>query len=185
MVLQNEKKEKSKESLKEPKDDDKLEKSRLDKSEDKQKHKHKKKDRKEKREDKYSSKTEKKSEKPSGVMLPAKEDLREPPPVSSTRDTDKSNLFGSPKSEPPSTPNQVETKEKSTNNLTFKDEDISNDSLKVSSRESSPHRAPCKSPSEPPPELVKKPEPEKKKEESPKKKEKKEKKKVWWLASYF
>lgn len=105
--------------------------------------------------------------------------IKEPAvPVNSNRENDKSNLFGSPKSEPPSTPDQES--HKTTNNAGFKDDESSIESVRGSSREPSPvPKVPSRSPSPMEVEVVKKIEPEKiKKEESPKKKEKKEKKKV-------
>lgn len=144
-----------------------------------QKHKHKKKDKKEKREERHI-KSEKKSEKQSNSTNKFKEMIKEPSvPVVSSRESDKSNLFGSPKSEPPPTPDQEI--HKTSNNLPFKDDDYSVESTRGSSREHSPvPKVPSRSPSPMEIDPPKKVEPEKikTKEESPKKKEKKEKKKV-------
>uniref|UniRef100_A0A6P7G415 Protein ENL isoform X1 n=2 Tax=Diabrotica virgifera virgifera TaxID=50390 RepID=A0A6P7G415_DIAVI len=181
------KKPKEKEPIKEPpKEEEKIEKPEkrektINEPEDRQKHKHKKKDRKEKKEEKHSKKEERKIEKhPSSTTnskeVVVKEEKPTPPPPN--RPVDKSNLFGSPKSRSPSTPKEPEIKVEN-NTLFSRDDESSNDSVKMSSREASPvQRPPSKSPSPlPPVEPVKKPEPEKKKEPSPKKKDKKEKKK--------
>lgn len=106
--------------------------------------------------------------------------IREPSAsIVSNRESDKSNLFGSPKSELSSTPDQESNK--ISNNVPFKDDESSVESTRGSSRELSPvHKAPSRSSSPMEMEIVAKVEPEKVKvkEESPKKKEKKEKKKV-------
>ncbi|XP_023021719.2 ENL/AF9-related super elongation complex transcription factor [Leptinotarsa decemlineata] len=160
-----------------PKEEEKLEKTdrvRHDQSEDRQKqHKHKKKDRKEKREDKRSrnEKVEKQSSSPPSVM-----EVDEEPAVavSSTRDVDKSNLFGSP-----SMPMEVDQKAESSHSFQ-RDDESSDDSMKISSsRASSPSsRAPSRSPSPVPVETPRKPEPEKRRDDhSVKKKEKKDRKK--------
>lgn len=106
--------------------------------------------------------------------------IKEPSvPILSSRESDKSNLFGSPKSEPPSTPDQEN--HKTANSVPFKDDDSSIESIRGSSREPSPViKVPSRSSSPMEIEPLKKVEIEKVKvkEESPKKKEKKEKKKV-------
>ncbi|XP_056636331.1 protein ENL [Diorhabda sublineata] len=181
------KKPKEKEQIKEqPKEEEKVEKSEKvekikNELEERQKHKHKKKDRKEKKDEKHSKKEDKKIEKaPNSISTLKDVQVKEEKPITAppNRQVDKNNLFGSPKSDSPSTPKETEVKVEN-NSLFLREDESSNDSVKLSSKEASPApRIPSKSPSPPPPpEPVKKPEPEKKKEPSPKKKEKKERKK--------
>ncbi|KAG5878299.1 hypothetical protein JTB14_017650 [Gonioctena quinquepunctata] len=180
-IHKTDKKVKEKEQPKDPlppKEEEKPEKVRQDPPEDRQKqHKHKKKDKKEKREEKHSRSEKKIEKQPSSTPI-IKEVIKEPPvSVSSSRDVDKSHLFGSPKSDSPSTPKEPEPKSEDSH-VFPKDDESSNDSMKISSREASPvPKAPSKSPSPVIQEPIRKLEPEKKREESPKKKEKKERKK--------
>lgn len=143
-----------------------------------QKHKHKKKDKKEKRDERHT-KSDKKSEKQSNSTNKFREMIREPVIAMSNRENDKSNLFGSPKSEPPTTPDQETVK--TANSVPFKDDDYSIESTRGSSREPSPiMKAPSRSPSPMEIDPPKKVDPEKVKvkQESPIKKEKRDKKKV-------